>query len=235
MIFAPLSDARYALSATFIIDLWFTGIILAGLAASAIWRSSRGPAALGLAVLAGYVGLQVLLREQAIDFGEQYAREKGIERAVVTAQPRPVSPFNWTILVAEPERYTYAHVNLIRKTPPPEPDARAGFVERLDAAYRPLSQAVWVPVQRYGYRDEDAALAREAYLQPAFAFFRWFAAYPAVLGIDSGNPERCVWFHDLRFATPGRDGTPFRYGMCRHDNGAWAPFQLLGTAKRPVY
>ena len=38
MIYAPLSDARPALSATFIIDLWFTGIILAGLAASLIWR-----------------------------------------------------------------------------------------------------------------------------------------------------------------------------------------------------
>jgi inner membrane protein len=235
MIFAPLSDARYALSATFIIDLWFTGIILAGLAVSAIWRSSRVPAAIGLAVLAGYVGLQVLLRQHAIDFGEQYAREKGIERAVVTAQPRPVSPFNWTVVIAEPDRYTYAHVNLIRKTAPPEPDARAGFIERLDAAYRPLSQAAWVPVQRYGSRDEDAALAREAYIQPAFAFFRWFAAYPAVLGIDSGNPERCVWFHDLRFATPGRDGTPFRYGMCRAGSGAWAPFQLLGNVKRAVY
>jgi inner membrane protein len=235
MIFAPLSDARYALSATFIIDLWFTGIILAGLAASAIWRSSRFPAALGVAVLAGYVGLQVLLREQAIDFGEEYARQKRIERVVVTAQPRPVSPFNWTVVVAEPERYTYAHINLIRKTARREPDARAGFIERLDAAYRPLSQAAWVAVERYGSREEDAVVAREAYVQPAFAFFRWFAAYPVVLGIDSGNPERCVWFHDLRFATPGRDGTPFRYGMCRQGNGAWAAFQLLGTYKRPVY
>ena len=73
MLFAPFSDARYALSATFIIDLWFTGIILAGLLASAIWRSTRAPALAGLVVLTGYVGCQWLLQQQAIDFGERYA------------------------------------------------------------------------------------------------------------------------------------------------------------------
>src|SRR3954470_10379288 len=34
MVFAPFSDARYAIGTTFIIDLWFTGIILLGLLAS---------------------------------------------------------------------------------------------------------------------------------------------------------------------------------------------------------
>ena len=235
MIFAPVSDARYALSATFIIDPWFTGLILVGLAACALWRSSRLPAAIGLAVLAGYVALQFVLQQRAIDFGEQYVREKGIQHAIVTAQPRPVSPFNWTVMVAEPERYTYAHVNLIRKVPRPEPDGRSGFIERLDAPYRPLSQAMWVRLERYGSAREDAALAREAYVQPAFSFFRWFAAYPVVLNVERGNPERCVWFHDLRFATPGRDNMPFRYGMCREGEGAWAPFQMLGAGKRAVY
>ena len=235
MIFAPLSDARFALSATFIIDLWFTGIILAGLLASATWRSSRVPAAIGLAALAGYVGLQVLLRQQAIDFGEEYARAQGIQQAMVTAQPRPVSPFNWTVVVEDPERYRFAHINLIRKHVPAAPDERAGFVDLLDAAYRPRGKAEWVSVERYGARPEDAALAREAFTQPGFGFFRWFAAYPAVLAVDGGNPERCVWFHDLRFATPGRNATPFRYGMCREGNGTWMPFQLLDTVKRPVY
>ena len=235
MIFAPLSDARYALSATFIIDLWFTGIIVVGLAACAVWRSSRLPAGVGLLVLAGYVGLQVVLQQRAVDFGEQYVRENGIQEAVVTAQPRPVSPFNWTIMVAEPERYTYTHVNLVRKVPRPEPDGRSGFIARLDAPYRPLSQAMWVRLERYGSARDDAALAREAYVQPAFAFFRWFAAYPVVFNVERGNPERCVWFHDLRFATPGRDNMPFRYGMCREGEGAWAPFQLVGNGKRRVY
>jgi inner membrane protein len=235
MVFAPLSDARYALSATFIIDLWFTGIIVIGLLASAIWRSSRVPAVAGLAVLCGYVAFQVVLQQRAIDFGEAYAKARGFGDVVVTAQPRPVSPFNWTVLVAEADRYHYAHVNLIRKSVPPEPDANTGFVKRLDAAYKPLADATWVHLDRYGAPAGDAAIAREVYSHPGFRFFRWFAAYPAVLRVDTSNPGRCVWFYDLRFATPGRSGTPFRYGMCRDAAGAWSPFQLVGDEKRPVY
>jgi inner membrane protein len=235
MIFAPLSDARYALSATFIIDLWFSGIILLGLIASAVWRRSRTPAVVGLSVLAGYVGVQLVLRQQAIDFGREYARSEGLRQAAVTAQPRPVSPFNWTVFVTEPDRYTYAHVNLVRRSVPPAPNARTGFIARLDAPYRPLSKAEWLRAPRYGARADEAAFALEAYRQPAFAFFRWFAMYPAVLGIDGDRAERCVWFHDLRFVTPGRAGTPFQYGMCRERAGMWMPFQLLGNEKRFVY
>jgi inner membrane protein len=44
IIFAPLSDARHAWATTFVIDLWFSGIVLAGLIAAAIWRRTRVPA-----------------------------------------------------------------------------------------------------------------------------------------------------------------------------------------------
>ena len=146
-----------------------------------------------------------------------------------------MSALNWTVFVSEPDRYTYAHVNLVRRTVPPEPNEQTGFIARLNAAYRPLADAAWLQAPRYGARPDEAALALEAYTQPAFAFFRWFAAYPAVLGLDRGNPESCVWFHDLRFITPGRDGTPFQYGMCRERAGNWIPFQLLGSFRRAVY
>jgi inner membrane protein len=235
MIFAPLSDARYALSATFIIDLWFTGIILAGLAASAFWRKSRAPAAAALVVLAAYVGFQWLMQQQAIDFGREYARKAGMNNAKVTAMPRPVSPFNWTVFVDDDGRYRYAHVNLFRKTARPAPGASTGFVASLDAPYRPLHDAHWTFDGVYGTRREPDDLAREAYSAPGFRFFRWFAAYPALLRIDSGNPQACVWFHDLRFVTPGRAATPFLYGMCREGAGEWKPFQLVGERQRAVY
>lgn len=235
MIFAPLSDARYALSATFIIDLWFTGIILAGLVACAVWRRTRVASVAAVVVLTGYVGFQWLMQQQAIDFGRDYARRAGIAAAKVTAMPRPVSPFNWTVVVEDGDGYRYAHVNLLRKTIPREPDETTGFIARLDVPYRPLRDAQWIDAGLYGSTAEERALARGAYSQPAFRFFRWFAAYPALLSVDTGNPGRCVWFHDLRFITPGRAGTPFRYGMCREGEGAWQPFQLVGDERRAVY
>ena len=89
---------------------------------------------------------------------------------------------------------------------------------RLDAPYVPLAQARWETLPRYG-----SDLAKEAWESEALAFFRWFAAYPVAFRVDVGNPEHCVWFQDLRFLTPGRDATPFRYGMCRTGRGAWKP------------
>ena len=44
IVLAPLSDWRAGIGTTFIIDLWFSGIILAGLAASALLYRSRVPA-----------------------------------------------------------------------------------------------------------------------------------------------------------------------------------------------
>lgn len=235
MIFAPLSDARYGLSATFIIDLWFTGIIVAGLVASAMWRRSRVASVMASIMLAAYVGFQWLMQQQAVDFGREYAKRAGIKADQVTAIPRPVSPFNWTVFVKEGNHYRYAHINLVRKAVLPEPGAETGFFAGLNAPYRPLALATWIEAGLDAHTPQETALVREAYAQPAFDFFRWFAAYPALLRVDAVNPHACVWFHDLRFMTPGRSATPFRYGMCREPGRAWHPFQLVGDERRAVY
>jgi inner membrane protein len=235
MIFAPVSDARFGIGTTFIIDLWLSGIILAGLLASAIWRRRRSYAIGALAALVLYVGFQWTLQQRAIEFGEGHARASGLDAARVSAQPRPVTPFNWTVFVETAEGYRYAHVNLIRDTVRPQPTADTGFVARLDAPYRPLDQAEWIEAPRFAMSERDASLAREAYEHPDFEFFRWFAAYPAAVEIDRGNPHECVWFQDLRFLTPGRGAMPFRYGMCRETGGAWQPHQLVDGEKVLVY
>jgi inner membrane protein len=232
MMFAPLSDARYDLSTTFIIDLWFTGIIFTALVGAWIWRRTRVPALLGLGVLGSYVAFQFALQQRAVAFGEEHARSQQLRALEVKAMPRPVSPFNWMVIITESERYHYALVNLVRRNAPDRLPADAGFFQRLDAPYLPLSQAAWVAVPRYGSSVADIALAQEAYRQPDFEFFRWFAAYPAVFRVDRGNPDACVWFEDLRFFTPGRSGSPFRYGMCREPHGTWQPFRLTAEAQR---
>jgi inner membrane protein len=202
IVFASVSDARVALSTTFIIDLWFTGIILAGLLASWIWRASPVPAIAGLAALCGYVAFQGMLQERATEWGEAYARASGLREAQVSAQPRPVSPFNWMVVVRSGEEVRYSFVNLVRREPlRPAPDA--GLIERLDAAYLPLAQAQWVHGTRFGSSDAERAIAREAWSRPRFEFFRWFADEPMLLRVGVGNPSTCAWFQDLRFFTPG--------------------------------
>ena len=226
MVFAPLSDRRYALGTTFIIDLWFTGIIVAGLLASLLWRRTRIPAVAAGVALIGYVGLvQTYARHLALDFAAGYANERGLDGATITASPRPVSPFNWTSIVDNGKEVHYAHVNVVRRTLKTL-SADAGLFERLDAPYRPLALAEWQVMPRFG-NGQQAMLAKEVWTQPALGFFRWFAQHPVLYRVDQGKDEFCAWFQDLRFVTPGRDEVPFRYGLCRNSSGPWQAFQLL--------
>lgn len=218
MVLAPLSDWRAQIGTTFIIDLWFTGIIAAGLAASALLRRARWPAVAACALLVGYVGFQYVQKERAIEFGERYARERGIGGATVNAQPRPVSPFNWAVFVSDGEVHHFAHVNLNRSELLPSRPGD-GFIATLDSVYEPLSSARWETRTRYG-EGEAKAIAREAWNSPAMAVYRWFAELPAFEALGTGST--CAWFIDLRFYTPGRGSTPFRYGACRdRPGGTW--------------
>jgi inner membrane protein len=208
MILAPFSDWRAGIGTTFIIDLWFSGIIVLGLLGCLLLRHTRIPAIAGLVVLVGYVGFQYVQKQRALEFAARHATPG----ARISAQPRPVSPFNWTVFVSDERAHRFAHVNLRRTEAKPYRPGD-GFIARLDAPYLPLEQAVWVVRRRYGEVDEPFIEA--AWRSPPLAFYRWFADLPAFDGRDAA----CAWFVDLRFDTPGRGGAPFRYGACReaHD------------------
>lgn len=233
IIFAPVSDGRFSWGTTFIIDLWFSAIIVLGLAASALWRGTRVPAAAAVALVVAYVGFQALLRERALDFGRDYARARGMRDAQIEAYPRPVSPFNWTVFVSDAREHRFAHVNLARAAPRPYQPGD-GFVAMLDAPYQPLAAARWESRPRYGGTAPEEALARAAWESPALGFLRWFAERPALEAISEGST--CAWFVDLRFITPGRDWMPFRFGACRAQEGSpWQAYRRLdGSARTPI-
>jgi inner membrane protein len=222
MILAPLSDARFGIGTTFIIDLWFTGIIVVGLLASLAWRRSRTPAALAAVALAGYVAYQASLKVEAERFAAGYAATRGLADARIVVHPRPVSPYNWTAFVVHGDAIATSHVNLRRRDPLPAPSPDAAFIARLDAAYRPVAHAQWTQRTHFGASAREQALARSAWNSDAFGFFRWFADVPALDGIAAGS--ECVAFRDLRFDTPGRAAVPFRFVVCRE--GAQAPWRL---------
>ena len=231
VVFAPISSWRAALGITFIIDLWFSGILVAGLVACALFRRSRAPAVAASCVLAGYVAFQAVLKEKAIAFGEQYAQAQGLREVKVSAHPRPVSPFNWTVFVSDAQAHRFAHVNLYRREPRSYRPGD-GFIARVDSPYLPLAQAAWVTRTRYGHPPADA-LGKEAWQSPALEFFRWFADVPAFDGLSEGST--CVWFSDLRFLTPGRAGMPFRFGACReHPGASWRAYERQGESGRTL-
>jgi inner membrane protein len=223
MVLAPFSDWRAALGTTFIIDLWFSGIIVAGLIASAFFRKVKIPSVAALALLVGYIGFQYVQKEKALEFGVEYAKTRAMKDARITAYPRPVSPFNWTVFVSDDDAHRFSHINLVR-TEAKRYQPGDGFIARIDSPYLPLAQAVWVRRTRYGETDQD--FIREVWNSGALPVYRWFADLPAFDGL-SRNPT-CAYFVDLRFFTPGRDAMPFRYGACRDAPGT--PWRLQPPA-----
>jgi inner membrane protein len=219
MVFWPVSDLRAGIGTTFIIDLWFSGIILAGLLASIFLRKTKVPSLAACVVLCAYVGFQYLQKREALEIGTKYAAARGLAGARVEAHPRPVSPYNWTVFVSGESAQSFTHINLVR-TAPKTFKPGDGFVARIDAPYLPKDQALWVTRSRYGETDREFAQA--AWNAELFGFFRWFADLPALAAVTE-NPK-CAWFVDLRFMTPGRDVVPFQFGACRENPAA--PWQV---------
>lgn len=224
-VFAPFSDYKASYPTTFIIDVWFTGLLLAGLAISLLRRSPL-PARIALVMLAAYVGLQAVLLERARDFGERYAQSAGLHGASVIALAQPLSPFNWRVVVEHADDYHIAQVNL-RRSEPQQADEHAGFLRRVAAEYRPLHLAQWHRVPRFG-EGAQADWVREAWQQPAFEAYRRFARLPVLQEVELAHAGRCAWFVDLRFTAGPVDAplrTPFRYGICGESDGSWQVFR----------
>ena len=229
MLLAPLSDARFGLGSTFIIDLVVTGIVAGGLAASALLPRSRLPALAALALLPVWVGVSVIARNEALGFGRAYAQQQGLAAARVDAAPRPASPFNWTVVVFDGRAYHVAHVNT-RRAEPLHASPEDNFIRRYSAPYLPLHLARWERRAKFGDGSHEA-LAREVWQHPEFGFFRWFAMFPLVHAVEDGA-RTCVWFRDLRFEFPGRSEVPFRYGMCRGAGSGWVRIAFEDIAGR---
>lgn len=226
MIFAPFSHWRAQIPTTFIIDPYFTAIILGGLVASVVWKTARQPAVIGLAVLTVYVGFQGLLHHRAVALGEAYAAEHRLDATKAEAIPQPFSPFNWLIVIPQRDAYVMAYVSLWRGTVPETPPSGAHWLRQVNASYYPHDAAIWRRVPRFGTADE-ANLAEQVWFSEALAPYRRFTLYPAVFRVDQGKDSLCVWFNDLRFALAGRE-MPFRYGACRTGTETvWRVYRLF--------
>jgi len=226
MLFAPLSEWRASVPTTFVVDLYFSAILVLGLAASWRWRASRRPAAIALSVLVGYVACQAVLRQQALDIALAYSRDNGMARAEVQALAQPLSPFNWKLIVSEGDTQQVAQVNLLRTGVGAPPRADAGFVSVLAASYHAPDGLVWARHARFGDNPSEYALARAAWEDDALMGFRRFAVFPAIYNIESNAHSECVSFVDLRFVLVGL-APPFRFVACRAPRGGpWTLVQV---------
>jgi len=216
MLLAPFSTWRFSLPLVFVIDPWFTAIILAGLALSAIFPAKRVYAIVSLISIVAYVAFLWMLHEEAMRAGKVYAAGKMLDQQAVSVLPQPLSPFNQMVIILDGTELHVARINLRRNTLLKCTDSGNPLCY-MAAAYRPLAMASWQSYRLYD--TEYAALSHEAWQQPVLGPFRQFAQFPILDGIDHTAQNVCVWFIDLRFQFPGLPPS-FRYGVCREEGNA---------------
>lgn len=207
-IFMPLWDRRFAIPTTFIIDPWFSAIIIGGLLASLRYRRA-GVARAGLAVLATYVAMQGALHWQARNIARDAVAARELSPASAYVFPQPFSPFNWKLVIQTDDHYLTSYLRLYGKAG----SGGDSLWSRLASVYRPPAQLVWRSHRRPDVLHESAPVV-SAWRSRAMAAYRDFARFPALYRVDRQGHGTCVWFMDLRFAIHGLP-PPFRYGACR--------------------
>jgi inner membrane protein len=209
-ILQPFSDARFALDLLFIVDLAFTGIVLAGIALS---RGNPFRARAALAVLAAYVAAAALLHSGARDAVREAALRHGVK--VISAQALPALQY-----VDLPSLDRLAFASAARASAPPEASARPadratdsreipfpagpfawnGFIDDgrsyLRATVEPLSgQVTW---RQRTLRGPDVPEVRALRGMAEVETYLWFARFPVVRVTTAGG-RTLLTFSDLRF------------------------------------
>jgi len=212
----PFSDARLSLDLLFVVDLLFSGIVIAGIAWSRGGRADR--ARIAMASLAVYVGIAALLHGRAVDLVRDAAVRSGVR--VVAASALPQLP---SVALPSMDRLGFATpavASLAEKDPsgnraavekrsvpfPAGPLSWNGFVDDgrtfLRAEVDPLAGTLeW---KQRVLRGVDVPEVRAVRGLADVETYLWFARFPAA-SVVSNRGRTEVTFYDMRFSgMPGR-------------------------------
>ena len=211
----PLSWRRFSLDWIFIIDPYFTALLLAG-AIAALSFPHWGPrlGAWFLAAAAVYLLVCASYHHQALDLARRIFQDGKPSVQTVAALPQPFSSRRWQLIAASPGEVQQAFVQL--------PFEAALGLGSLSAKAAPVSvtrdQACPTsasPYQAPGHltiQTWNAAPAAAAVYSPEaaaiLASFLEFARFPLLCQAGSQGNEQLMEWRDLRFSIPGR-GFPF--------------------------
>lgn len=219
-LFAPLSSWRGSIGTTFIIDPWFTLIVVIGLFTGVTSASHHLPSA-SLAVLLTYILFQYGLKVNALSIAQDHVNKVGLSPARIAALPQPFSPFNWKIIIETDTFYEIGYVN--QSGGYAAGGDSTGFFGKVRNTYKAPEQMHWQRQERFGDRGPEAERVERLWQSEQLDYFRRFAALPVLYRIDQDGEKSCVWFTDLRYVLPYLT-PPFRYGLCQENREA--PWQL---------
>lgn len=209
-IFSPLSRRKFSLDWIFIIDPYFTFILLAGALAALCspgWGRRVGSVCLAGAV--AYLLICGYYHHQALSLARQVFKKEAQAGAAVAALPQPFSCRRWQLIAARPREIKQALVQLPYL-------ARAGLnggVREVQAATASLPcprapAADYLPPESLIIQDWQAAnpplaaYAPEA--QRLLELYLDFARFPLLARAEPQGEGFLLDWVDLRFTVPGR-------------------------------
>ncbi len=184
-IFAPLTNARYAMTSVFIIDPIYTLVMIAILCFSFKSLLAFSFESLKVRKKIAIAGLLWIFLYPATNLGIRYTLEyhtekrlkrEGIEFVRLDVSTDILSPFCWKVIVDQGDTYHIAGIRLLK------PNA---------------------PLEFISYRKADPMLFQKlGKSAPVFRTYAWFFDFPIVKSETSENGEETlmtIW--DLRFAS----------------------------------
>jgi inner membrane protein len=212
---SPFSRRRFSLDWIFIIDPYFTALLLAGAIAALafpLWGPRAGAGVLAAAAV--YLLVCASYHHQALDLARRVFPEVNPEGQSVAALPQPFSCRRWQMVAAGPAEIRQAFVQLPLAAPlgcqaaggqaPVAPATRSQDCPAPDVPYPVpghLAIQTWTPVPAAAtvYSPEAEAILT-SYLE--------FARFPLLCRAGSQGGEQLLEWRDLRFSIPGH-GIPF--------------------------
>ena len=213
MLFAPFSMQRISLPLAFVIDPWFSLIIITGLFFSLRLPRQRVFSVCALIGLLCYVSFLWNLQGRVMNIGVAYAHSQAMNKVEINVLPQPLSAFNWKIIIQDGQTYHVAYINLWHDKVSQRYVSDVWLLQRMMNAYQPYTQIIWQRYYQFGSEVNSLKLASQAWSQPEFEKFREYAVFPVLDRIDHANNETCFWFFDSRFQFPELPPS-FSYGMC---------------------
>ncbi len=212
---SPFSRRRFSLDWIFIIDPYFTALLLAGvIAALAFPRWGPRAGAGVLAAAAVYLLVCASYHHQALDLARRVFPGGHPGGQTVAALPQPFSCRRWQLIAASPAEIRQAFVQLpwaaalgrqaAGGQAPVVPVTRSQDCPAPASPYQApghLAIQTWTPAPAAAtvYSPEAEAILR-SYLE--------FARFPLLCRAGSQGDEQLLEWRDLRFSIPGR-GIPF--------------------------
>lgn len=219
MLFAPFSTQRFSLPLAFVIDPWFSLIIISGLVLSFLFPQKKSFSIYALLALVGYIAMLWHLHERALNIGTDYMKNSALHSGTVHALPQPLSPFNWKIIIHQDDSFHLTYANLWPHHDDLQLDntkTAKWLLKKMADTYQPTTKIIWQHHQQFGDDPNNVILARKSWQQPAFEKFRSFSVFPLLDRIEHNKKGICFWFYDLRFQFPELPPS-FRYGICQKE------------------